>query len=90
MYETQSKGAFRRFIEGISRKTVTLMNALLLPLSAAFVYIGVKFYISARVDIVMARDDFFSSFEHLMISLAIVICGSALLDLSLRESGDGR
>ena len=90
MYNKQNKGAFRSFINGISRKTVAIMNVLLLPLTAAFVYIGINFYYAARVDIVTAKDDFFSSFEHLMLSLVIVICGSALLDLSLKELGDDR
>ena len=77
-----------RFINGISPKTIKIMNLFLFPLALAFVYIGISFYSAAKTDIIMATDDFYPIFEHLMVSLTIVICGSALLDLSLRESED--
>ena len=74
------------FISTISPKTVAVMNCLLFPLTVAFLYISAKFYRAACFDIIMAKDDFAPIFEHLMVTLMIVICGSALLDLTIRET----
>lgn len=86
MYKSKKERRFRLFLSSISQKTINLLNIFLLPLTVAFIYIGIRFYLAASIDIVMARDDFYPIFEHLMLSLVITICGSALLDLSLRES----
>ena len=88
MHKSKNRSVFSVFIGSIRQKTITVMNLFLMPLSAAFVYIGYKYCALARVNVIMATDSFYSSFEHLMISLTIVICGSALLDLSLREAGE--
>jgi len=88
MYKSRKRGSFRLFVEGISQKTISVMNIFLLPLTLGFIYMGIKFYIAASTDIIMAKDDFYPIFEHLMVSLAIVVCGAALLDLSLRETED--
>lgn len=85
MHKTRKRGVFYLFISGISQKTVTVMNLFLLPLTVAFVYIGIEFLQAASVDILMAKDDFLPIFEYLMTSLIIVMGGSAILDLSLRE-----
>ena len=88
MYKLVKKGAFVSFLKSISQKTINVLNILLLPLTVAFIYIGFEFWRAASFDIIAAKDYFFPIFEHLMVSLVIIICGSALLDLSLREVGD--
>lgn len=86
MYKSKKQGKFFLFLSGISQKTVNVMNLFLLPLCAAFIYIGIEYYRAACVDVIMATDDFVPIFEHLMTSLIIIFGGSAILDLSLRES----
>ena len=88
MYKSKKSNGFRLFLSGISQKTINVLNVFLLPLTIAFIYIGIKFYLAAQIDIVMAKDDFYPIFEHLMVSLMITVCGSALLDLSLKETED--
>lgn len=76
-----------QFISGISGKVLSLMNALLLPLCGTFIYTGVEFCRIATVDVVFAQSKYWPIFEHLLISLVIIVCGGALLDVTLRELG---
>ena len=82
------KNMVKVFIISISDKALTVMNAILLPLSAAFIYACVGFCRTAYIDYIFAKSYYAPIFEHLMISLIILICGGALLDISLRELGD--
>ena len=88
MYKNK-KLKFSVFLDGISSTVIAILNAMLLPLSVAFIYICIKFYQTASIDIIWANSYYFAVFEHLMVTLIIVICGSALLDISLRET-DGQ
>lgn len=85
MYKSY-KLKFSSFFSSISNSVIIIMNAMLLPLSVAFVYICIKFYQLACIDIIWANSYYYSIFEHLMVTLIIVIGGSALLDISLKES----
>ena len=85
MHKPNNKGGFRSFISGISPKTIIVMNIFLTPLTIAFIYIGWEFIKAAGVDIIKAKDDFLPIFDYLLTSLVIVIGGSAILDISLRE-----
>ena len=77
---------FNTFIMSIFPQTITVMNSFILPLVVAFVYISFIFVKAASVDIVMAKDEFAPVFQHLWLTFVIVICGSALLDVTLRET----
>jgi len=81
-----SKSKFFIFLSSIFPQTVILMNILLLPLTMAFVYIFFEFFSIASSDIVLAQDIFAPIFDHLMVTLMIIICGAALLDITLRET----
>ena len=78
--------SFSVFFSNISSTVITVLNTMLLPLSIAFIYISIEFYQLASIDIVLANSYYYSIFEHLMVTLIIVIAGSALLDISLKES----
>ena len=79
------KPKVNRFISSISCRALTLMNSLLLPLCIAFIYAGIGFCKSAMVDIIFAQSVYWPIFEHLLVSLVLIVCGGALLDVTLRE-----
>ena len=81
-----SKSSIKSFVTSIYPQTLAIMNAMLFPLSIAFVYIFLDFLRVARTDIVIANDTFAPIFDHLMVTLMIILCGSALLDVTLRET----
>lgn len=80
------KSNFSAFISSIYPQTLTVLNSLLLPLCIAFIYIFFDFMGIAMTNIVMAKDAFAPIFDHLMVTLTIILCGSALIDVTLRET----
>lgn len=79
------KHGFSTFVSSISDKTIFIMNLLLLPLTVSFIYIGIEFYKTACVNILMAKDSFMPIFEHLLATLLIVFGGAMVLDLTIKE-----
>ena len=80
------KNPISHAISNISQHTIDLLNYLLPIILFSFVYSAILFYIDLKNDPTRAIMLFYSTGEHLMMSLFLTISGSVLFDISIFEN----
>lgn len=83
MHRQKQRKALLNALSKISPKTLKLLNTLLPFLLCAFIWFGVSYIKAALVDPVYAEYVFRPVADNLLVSLCLLIGGSAILDCSL-------
>ncbi|MCI6502056.1 MAG: hypothetical protein MSA49_02350 [Clostridia bacterium] len=86
MHSHRHPHRIRRLSDKISTPTLFLLNGFLPILALAFLWFGVQFFQTARQNPLYAVSTYRETLHSLMLSLTIVIGGSALFDISLHET----
>ena len=81
------KTYIKKAVNGISDITIRLLNVLLFPITAVFIWFIISFFRALFFDPIGAYYLYEPMIEYIMMSLLLAISAAAVLDISIRNDG---